>query len=66
MYLIDFGIAVKFEFALFCPSLVIISLLPSPKYVEDPRKCHDGTLAYTSVDAHRARAHHVASMHLPS
>ena len=42
VYLVDYGLATKYQ--------------PDGKhkdYKEDPRKVHDGTIEFTSIDAHR-------------
>ncbi|XP_069493824.1 serine/threonine-protein kinase VRK1 [Ambystoma mexicanum] len=45
VYLVDYGLAYRY-----CPEGV------HKEYKEDPRKCHDGTLEYTSIDAHKGVA----------
>ena len=42
MYLVDYGLATKYQ--------------PDGKhreYKEDPKKAHDGTIEFTSIDAHK-------------
>eukprot|EP00042_Codosiga_hollandica_P036688 m.283363 g.283363 ORF g.283363 m.283363 type:complete len:490 (-) comp54945_c0_seq1:736-2205(-) len=46
VHLIDFGIAVQYLSDVSQPANAM-------KYLENPKKAHDGTLAYTSSDAHR-------------
>lgn len=41
MYLVDYGLAYRY-----CPEGV------HKEYKEDPRRCHDGTIEFTSIDAH--------------
>ena len=41
-YLVDFGLAHKY-----CPDG------KHKEYKEDPRKAHDGTAEFTSIDAHK-------------
>lgn len=41
MYLVDYGLAYRY-----CPDGV------HKEYKEDPKRCHDGTLEFTSIDAH--------------
>lgn len=42
VYLVDYGLAYRYS-----PEGV-------PKeYKEDPKRCHDGTIEFTSVDAHK-------------
>ena len=40
-YLVDYGLAFKF-----------LSDNKHKQYKEDPRRCHDGTREFTSIDAH--------------
>ena len=42
MYLVDFGLATKYSFS-----------GEHKEYKEDPRKAHDGTIEFTSIDAHK-------------
>ncbi|GAB1297773.1 Serine/threonine-protein kinase VRK1 [Apodemus speciosus] len=41
VYLVDYGLAYRY-----CPDGV------HKEYKEDPKRCHDGTLEFTSIDAH--------------
>lgn len=41
VYLVDYGFAYRY-----CPDGV------HKEYKEDPKRCHDGTLEFTSIDAH--------------
>ncbi|KAJ6661839.1 hypothetical protein lerEdw1_013010 [Lerista edwardsae] len=41
VYLVDYGLAYRY-----CPEGI------HKVYKEDPKRCHDGTLEYTSIDAH--------------
>nr|XP_033806695.1 serine/threonine-protein kinase VRK1 isoform X2 [Geotrypetes seraphini] len=45
VYLVDYGLAYRY-----CPEGV------HREYREDPKKCHDGTIEFTSIDAHRGVA----------
>ncbi|XP_050810428.1 serine/threonine-protein kinase VRK1 isoform X1 [Gopherus flavomarginatus] len=45
VYLVDYGLAYRY-----CPEGV------HKKYKEDPKRCHDGTIEYTSIDAHKGVA----------
>lgn len=45
VYLVDYGLAYRY-----CPDGV------HKEYREDPRRCHDGTLEFTSIDAHNGVA----------
>lgn len=45
VYLVDFGLAYKF----FCDGV-------HKPYKEDPKRCHDGTVEFTSTDAHKGVA----------
>ncbi|NXP28267.1 VRK1 kinase, partial [Scytalopus superciliaris] len=45
VYLVDYGLAYRY-----CPEGV------HKVYKENPKKCHDGTLEYTSIDAHKGVA----------
>ncbi|XP_029453767.1 serine/threonine-protein kinase VRK1 [Rhinatrema bivittatum] len=45
VYLVDYGLAYRY-----CPDGV------HREYKEDPKRCHDGTLEYTSIDAHKGVA----------
>ncbi|XP_078262971.1 serine/threonine-protein kinase VRK1 isoform X2 [Rhinoraja longicauda] len=45
VYLIDYGLAYRY-----CPDGV------HKEYKEDPKRCHDGTLEFTSTDAHKGAA----------
>lgn len=42
IYLVDYGLVYRY-----CPSG------KHKEYIEDPRKCHDGTIEFTSIDMHR-------------
>ncbi|KAG7258479.1 hypothetical protein CRUP_003886 [Coryphaenoides rupestris] len=42
VYLVDYGLAYRYS-----PDGVL------KKYKEDPKKCHDGTIEFTSIDAHK-------------
>ncbi|CAH2327926.1 serine threonine- kinase VRK1 isoform X1 [Pelobates cultripes] len=42
VYLVDYGLAYRY-----CPDGV------HKEYKEDPRKCHNGTIEFTSIDAHK-------------
>ncbi|XP_071972163.1 serine/threonine-protein kinase VRK1 isoform X2 [Engystomops pustulosus] len=42
VFLVDYGLAYRY-----CPEGV------HKEYKEDPRKCHDGTIEFTSIDAHK-------------
>ncbi|NXW61059.1 VRK1 kinase, partial [Eurystomus gularis] len=42
VYLVDYGLAYRY-----CPEGV------HKVYKEDPKRCHDGTIEYTSIDAHK-------------
>lgn len=42
VYLVDYGLAYRYR----------IDGRPKP-YKEDPRRTHDGTLEFTSIDAHK-------------
>lgn len=41
MYLVDYGLAYRY-----CPEGT------HKEYKEDPKRCHDGTVEFTSIDAH--------------
>lgn len=41
MYLVDYGLAYRY-----CPEGI------HKEYKEDPKRCHDGTIEFTSIDAH--------------
>ncbi|XP_051873879.1 serine/threonine-protein kinase VRK1 isoform X1 [Pristis pectinata] len=45
VYLVDYGLAYRY-----CPDGV------HKEYKEDPKRCHDGTLEFTSIDAHKGAA----------
>ncbi|XP_048342081.1 serine/threonine-protein kinase VRK1 isoform X2 [Sphaerodactylus townsendi] len=45
VYLVDYGLAYRY-----CPEGT------HKDYKEDPKRCHDGTLEYTSIDAHKGVA----------
>ncbi|XP_069064376.1 serine/threonine-protein kinase VRK1 isoform X1 [Pleurodeles waltl] len=45
VYLVDYGLAYRY-----CPGGV------HKEYKEDPKRCHDGTIEYTSIDAHKGVA----------
>ncbi|KAM8780971.1 serine/threonine-protein kinase VRK1 isoform 4-T4 [Rhynchonycteris naso] len=45
VYLVDYGLAYRY-----CPEGV------HKEYKEDPKRCHDGTLEFTSIDAHNGVA----------
>lgn len=45
VYLVDFGLAYKY----FCDGV-------HKEYKEDPKRCHDGTVEFTSIDAHKGVA----------
>ncbi|XP_020366606.1 serine/threonine-protein kinase VRK1 [Rhincodon typus] len=45
VYLVDYGLAYRY-----CPEGV------HKEYKEDPKRCHDGTLEFTSIDAHKGAA----------
>ncbi|XP_019408031.1 PREDICTED: serine/threonine-protein kinase VRK1 isoform X1 [Crocodylus porosus] len=45
VYLVDYGLAYRY-----CPEGV------HKEYKEDPKRCHDGTVEYTSIDAHKGVA----------
>ncbi|KAM9651667.1 serine/threonine-protein kinase VRK1 isoform 6-T6 [Morphnus guianensis] len=45
VYLVDYGLAFRY-----CPEGV------HKVYKEDPKRCHDGTIEYTSIDAHNGVA----------
>ncbi|MBN3323566.1 VRK1 kinase, partial [Atractosteus spatula] len=45
VYLVDYGLAYRY-----CPEGNI------KDYKEDPKRCHDGTIEFTSIDAHRGAA----------
>ncbi|VDI28164.1 vaccinia related kinase [Mytilus galloprovincialis] len=45
VYLVDFGLAYKF----YCDGV-------HKEYKEDPKRCHDGTVEFTSTDAHKGVA----------
>ncbi|XP_028922050.1 serine/threonine-protein kinase VRK1 isoform X2 [Ornithorhynchus anatinus] len=45
VYLVDYGLAYRY-----CPEGI------HKEYKEDPKRCHDGTLEYTSIDAHKGVA----------
>ncbi|XP_074147444.1 serine/threonine-protein kinase VRK1 isoform X2 [Sminthopsis crassicaudata] len=45
VYLVDYGLAYRY-----CPDGV------HKEYREDPKRCHDGTIEYTSIDAHKGVA----------
>uniref|UniRef100_A0A674HGR0 non-specific serine/threonine protein kinase n=1 Tax=Taeniopygia guttata TaxID=59729 RepID=A0A674HGR0_TAEGU len=45
VYLVDYGLAYRY-----CPDGV------HKVYKEDPKRCHDGTIEYTSIDAHKGVA----------
>ncbi|EDL97591.1 rCG27695, isoform CRA_b [Rattus norvegicus] len=45
VYLVDYGLAYRY-----CPDGV------HKEYKEDPKRCHDGTLEFTSIDAHNGVA----------
>ncbi|XP_062899688.1 serine/threonine-protein kinase VRK1 isoform X1 [Mobula hypostoma] len=45
VYLVDYGLAYRY-----CPDGV------HKEYKEDPKRCHDGTLEFTSMDAHKGAA----------
>ncbi|XP_029820125.1 serine/threonine-protein kinase VRK1 isoform X1 [Manacus vitellinus] len=45
VYLVDYGLAYRY-----CPEGV------HKVYKEDPKRCHDGTIEYTSIDAHKGAA----------
>ncbi|XP_072314144.1 serine/threonine-protein kinase VRK1 [Eucyclogobius newberryi] len=42
VYLVDYGLAYRY-----CPEGVL------KEYKEDPKRCHDGTIEFTSIDAHK-------------
>lgn len=42
VYLVDYGLAYRY-----CPEGVV------KEYKEDPKRCHDGTIEFTSIDAHK-------------
>lgn len=42
IYLVDYGLVYRY-----CPGG------KHKEYIEDPRKCHDGTIEFTSIDMHR-------------
>lgn len=42
VYLVDYGLAYRY-----CPEGV------HKEYKEDPKRCHDGTIEFTSIDAHK-------------
>lgn len=42
VYLVDYGLAYRY-----CPEGV------QKEYKEDPKRCHDGTIEFTSIDAHK-------------
>lgn len=42
MYLVDYGLAYRYA-----PESVL------KEYKEDPKRCHDGTIEFTSIDAHK-------------
>lgn len=42
MYLVDYGLAYRYA-----PEKVL------KEYKEDPKRCHDGTIEFTSIDAHK-------------
>ncbi|KAM4690573.1 serine/threonine-protein kinase VRK1 [Rhinophrynus dorsalis] len=42
VFLVDYGLAYRY-----CPDNI------HKEYKEDPRKCHDGTIEFTSIDAHK-------------
>ena len=42
VYLVDFGLAYKYV----CDGV-------HKEYKEDPKRCHDGTVEFTSIDAHK-------------
>ncbi|XP_062325738.1 serine/threonine-protein kinase VRK1 [Osmerus eperlanus] len=42
VYLVDYGLAYRY-----CPEGVL------KDYKEDPKRCHDGTIEFTSIDAHK-------------
>ncbi|AWP16861.1 putative serine/threonine-protein kinase VRK1 [Scophthalmus maximus] len=42
VYLVDYGLAYRYS-----PDGVV------KEYKEDPKRCHDGTIEYTSIDAHK-------------
>ncbi|TKC50793.1 hypothetical protein EI555_017314, partial [Monodon monoceros] len=43
VYLVDYGLAYRY-----CPEGI------HKEYKEDPKRCHDGTIEFTSIDAHNA------------
>ncbi|KAK0131702.1 Serine/threonine-protein kinase VRK1 [Merluccius polli] len=45
VYLVDYGLAYRY-----CPEGVL------KEYKEDPKRCHDGTIEFTSIDAHKGVA----------
>ncbi|KAM9842207.1 serine/threonine-protein kinase VRK1 isoform 2-T2 [Aulostomus maculatus] len=45
VYLVDYGLAYRYA-----PDGVL------KEYKEDPKRCHDGTIEFTSIDAHRGAA----------
>nr|XP_020653612.1 serine/threonine-protein kinase VRK1 isoform X1 [Pogona vitticeps]XP_020653613.1 serine/threonine-protein kinase VRK1 isoform X1 [Pogona vitticeps] len=45
VYLVDYGLAFRY-----CPNNI------HKDYREDPKRCHDGTLEFTSIDAHKGVA----------
>ena len=50
VYLVDYGLATKYQ--------------PDGKhkdYKEDPRKVHDGTIEFTSIDAHRGAGRSIST-----
>ena len=42
VYLVDYGLAYRYS-----PEGVL------KEYKEDPKRCHDGTIEFTSIDAHK-------------
>lgn len=42
VYLVDYGLAYRYA-----PDSV------QKEYKEDPKRCHDGTIEFTSIDAHK-------------
>lgn len=50
VYLVDYGLAYRYS-----PDGVL------KEYKEDPKRCHDGTIEFTSIDAHKGACKYILS-----
>lgn len=55
VYLVDYGLAYRYA-----PDGVL------KEYKEDPKKCHDGTIEFTSIDAHKGVGAYESALKLRS